>query len=103
MKYLIVLLVVLMASCDPVKFEVRSGSSFVTNAVVIGNGIILNQGELPFDVSIEKREVIQASFEAHATNFTINHQECDCEKVNQSLYRCTQTKEVDGEDWVIAE
>jgi len=101
MKYLIVLF--LFASCSqPVNFEVRSGSKYVTEADVYQDGALLNYGKLPFDVVADDNDEIEAKFEAHATNFASNHPECDCKKVTTNLYRCVQRKRVNGKDWVIA-
>ena len=101
MKYLIILL--LLAGCgSQVKFEVDSGSKYVTEADITQNGELLAFGKLPLDVTADDNEEIMAEFEAHATNFASNHPQCDCEKIQTNLYRCTQRKRVNGKDWVIA-
>ena len=101
MKYIIILL--LLVSCSqPVTFEIRSGSSYVKEADITQNGKLLNFGKLPLEVTADDNDEIQAEFEAHATNFAGNHPECNCEKISINLYRCVQTKKVDGKDWVIA-
>ena len=101
MKYLLFLL--LLAGCgQQVIFEVSSGSKYVTEADVYQNGTLLNYGKLPFEVVAQDNDEIEARFEANATNFASNHPECDCKKIQTNLYRCVQTKRVNGKDWVIA-
>ncbi len=113
MKYLL-LLSLLLFGCDtsspvePVEpdlaqFTISTGNQYVINEVfkIRNETSIIDLGKLPLTIKAEVGETVVASFEAHVSNFAINHPQCDCEQIASDYYKCTESKVVDGVDWEV--
>jgi len=85
-----------------VRFSVLSGTSYVKEAKIYNEQYIIQYGALPMSIAAEQNDSITAYFEVHASNFAINHPECNCIIAGADYYQCTQGHIVDGKDWYIA-
>ena len=63
---------------------------------------MIDYGVLPIKVLAIVNDTVTVHFEAHVSNWGSNHPECDCVQINSTLYKCTQSKIVDGSDFEVA-
>ena len=63
---------------------------------------ILEYGELPINITSEEEELLTAEFTVEATNFDINHPQCDCKEIKYGVFECKEKFIVTGKDWKLA-
>jgi len=106
MKKLLILLVIVLASCNEVSFDIITDHPKLKDIEfnIYRDGVYQDTDFLPYYMTaIKKNDVVSVKYDIRVSNWPYNHPECECEKLGENYFRCIQEYVVDGNDFVVGE
>lgn len=105
MKKALLLIVIFLASCSEVSFDITTDHPRLKEIEfsIYKDGDYHDKDFLPYFMTAKKNDVVSVKYDIHVTNWSSNHPECECERIAYNHFRCVQEYVVDGNDFVVGE